>query len=639
MEAYWGYDRFRAGQAEAIEAAMTARDALVVLPTGGGKSLCYQIPALLQEGLTLVISPLIALMQDQVAGLRARGIAAAFINSTLAKYEVDQRWTNAEYGQYEVLYIAPERLSSELFQARMDRLDVGLLAVDEAHCVSEWGHHFRPEYRSIAEAREALGGPPILAVTATATPPVRRDVIDLLALQDPIQIVRGFDRPNLVWSIFQEVNKRKKVQDVLRSVPGSGLIYAATRKSVERWARRVEQSGASVAYYHGGVAGPERDRAQQRWIDGDVRVMVATNAFGMGIDKPDVRFVIHVDAPASLEAYYQEAGRAGRDGKRAYAVLLFHPSDMDTQQALIEASHPSATEVQDVYNAVCNLGQVPVGSQPDAPLAVDMDAVVRLTGFPRTKIRTAIELLSRQEAWETLPQRRRYGLIRFEQSAGQVRRYADGCPNPTLAEFVRTLMRSVHADAFTTWHRVDLRLLADRTGLSRDRVQDGLTYLQRQNLLDWRPPGAATYVELSIPRSQKFPVDDQAVREAKRRAEKRLAYMLRYARSVTCRRQFLLAYFGEAHPAPCGACDVCLGRHRTKAITPEDQPLLRRILRQVAEGQARADWFDDDDAPAPGHRIGQLADWLVENGYLTLESPLEEQYRLTEKGARKLEGA
>ena len=636
MHKQWGHAQFRPGQAEAIAAALEGRDALVVLPTGGGKSLCYQIPALLQEGLTLVISPLIALMQDQVAGLRARGVAAAFINSTLPPYEVDQRWTNAEHGQYSVLYVAPERLSSELFQARMERLNVSLLAVDEAHCVSEWGHHFRPEYQSIAGARDTMGAPPILAVTATATPPVRRDIIKLLDLEDPLQIVHGFDRPNLVWSIFREENKRKKVQDVLQQVPGSGLIYASTRKGVERWARRLEQWGESVAHYHGGLRGEERAQAQARWVDSAARVMVATNAFGMGIDKPDVRFVIHVDAPSSVEAYYQEAGRAGRDGERAYAVLLFHPSDLDTQHALIDASHPVAVEVQAVYDAVCNLGQVPVGSQPEAPLAVDLDAVARLTGYPQTKIRTAIELLSRQGAWQTLPQRRRYGLLRFDQTASQVRRYAASTSNAALADFVRTLMRTIHADAFTTWHRIDLRLLARRTELPKDRVRNGLDYLQHQKLLDWRPPGAATYLELAIPRSQKFPVDDRAVRKARKRAESRLNYMLRYARSVTCRRQFLLAYFGEAYTGQCGTCDVCLGRHRPPAITPDDEALLRRILQEAEAGAARADWFEDG-APAPAPRISRLLDWLVAEGYLTLADPLREAYALTEKGAHMVE--
>ena len=629
MQNRWGHQAFRPGQEAVLEPLLEGQSVLGVLPTGGGKSLCYQLPAVLAEGVALVVSPLIALMQDQVEALRAQGVSAAFINSTLPPHEVEQRWTNAEHGQYDLVYMAPERLSSDVFQARADRLDVSLVAVDEAHCVSEWGHHFRPDYLEIPAARDLLGDPPTVAVTATATPTVRRDVRDLLDLPDAAEVVRGFDRPNIVWSVFRTDNKWERLRAVVDAVPGTGIVYAATRRAVDRWRQRLKNHGVAAAGYHGGMDADEREARQQAWVQDEVRVMVATNAFGMGIDKPDVRFVVHVDLPSSLESYYQEAGRAGRDGEEAHAVLLYRPPDADTQEALIEASHPTATEVREVYDAVCSVGQVPVGSELDGPLAVDIEAVMKTTGYSRTKIRTATDLIDRQGAWTVLPRRKHFGLLQFATTLQDVRQFANTADNRALGEFMRTLLRVVHADAFREWWPLDLRALAGRTDLSRERLQRGLQYLQERGLVRWQPPGAALRVDLAFPRASKLPVDDQAVQNARQRAETRLKHMLRYARSVTCRRYALLTYFGEKTEERCGACDVCLGRHRSTAVTPDDEPVLRHILEQVNDSVPRKEWFDEP--PAPPHRIDELVDWLVEEGYLRVETPLDGEVQLTEK--------
>jgi ATP-dependent DNA helicase RecQ len=633
MRERWGFDAFRPGQAAILKALLKGRDVLGVLPTGGGKSLCYQLPAVLaEEGFVLVVSPLIALMQDQVEALNAQNVEATFINSTLPGYEVEQRWTNAEHGRYDLVYVAPERLSMELFQARAQRLDVPLVAVDEAHCVSEWGHHFRPDYLEIPAARSHLGDPPTLAVTATATPTVREDVLELLEIPDAAEVVRGFDRPNITWSVFRTDNKWKRLRAVVDAVEGSGIVYAATRRGVERWRERLTDHGVDAAGYHGGLKGDVRDRRQQAWVEDDVRVMVATNAFGMGIDKPDVRFVVHVDPPASLERYYQEAGRAGRDGERAHAVLLYQPPDARTQASLIEASHPTAAEVREVYDAVCSVGQVPIGSEPDGPLVVSLEAVLKTTGFSKTKVRTAAELIDRQGGWTILPRRRHFGLLQFTQPAREVRRYAQNVDNQALGTFVRTLLRTVHADAFHEWWTLDLRGVARRAELSKDRLRRGLRFLEEQGVLRWQPPGAALQVDLSFPRAAKLPVDDEGVQNARRRAETRLERMLRYARSVTCRRRILLTYFGEESEQQCGACDICLGRHRPATVTPEKEPVLRHILEQVEASVPRRQWFDE----APGYRIEGLVDWLIENEYLTLDDSLEGTLELTRKARRWL---
>ncbi len=631
---HWGHPDFRAGQWEVIEHVLDGRDVLAILPTGGGKSVCYQVPSVLHEGLTLVVSPLIALMQDQVASLRAHGIEAACINSSLSRREIDRRWTDAEHGRYRLLYVAPERLGSELFLARAERMDVRLLAVDEAHCVSEWGHNFRPSYLRIAEARERMGHPPTIAVTATATPRVRKDIVGYLDLRSPEVVVRGFDRPNLVWSVFRTENKRSKVLDVIESVPGTGILYAATRRGVEGWSAWLNRRDVTAATYHGGMKGDVRELMQESWIAGEHRIMVATNAFGMGIDKPDVRFVIHVDLPGTLESYYQEAGRAGRDGRTSYAVLIYHPSDEETPRLLLDESHPTGSDVRAVYDAVCNLSQIAVGAMPDRPVVVHPRTVAKLTGLSTGKIKTAVDLAARQEAWKVLPVSKHFGMIRFTQPASNVRAYAAHLSNDALGEFVKELLRTVHADAFTSWWEIDLRLLERRTGLERRRLLKGLEYFRAHDLFDWKAPDRALRVELLHPRTRKLPVDVERVRSARVRAEARLADMIRYAHSDRCRRHFLLTYFGEDVPERCGTCDVCLGRHEPYVPTAADRPVVRHVLRQVADKKPRQEWFDADRPPS--YRIDRLITWLIKEGYLRQSQPLGNAFELTEKAVAAL---
>lgn len=636
LRKHWGYASFREEQRDVLTSVLAGGDVLAIMPTGSGKSICYQVPALLEEGLTLVISPLIALMQDQVEQLQARGIPAAYINSTLPHHEVEQRWTDAEFGRYRLLYVAPERLQSDLFEARAQRLPIRRVAVDEAHCVSEWGHHFRPAYRFIGDVRDRLGEPPILAVTATATPEVRRDMMELLGLRAPTVHVKGFDRPNLIWSIFRIENKLRKVYDVLDGVPGPGLLYVATRANAEWWADALKKHGVDAAAYHAGLPNTRRAAVQQDWLKGTVRIVCATNAFGMGIDKPDVRSVIHADLPGSLEAYYQEAGRAGRDGKPAYAVLLYQPSDAETQQALIASSHPEAASLRAVYDAICNLGQIPIGVQPDDPLVPDLVRVADLTGLSTSVINTAIDLLDEQGVWQQHPLRRHHGVIRFRQSPNAVRAYAQELDNRALASFIQGVLRTVHADAFSGWWEIDLRLLERRTDLERPRLLRGLDFLRQRGIIDWRGPEDGLRIEMLTSRASRLPIDDLAIRRDQRRAEKRLKDMLRYARSVTCRRHFLLTYFGASSPTQCGRCDICLGRHDAVTITPEDEPLLRRILQAVDQGQPPL--VEELPTREGGPRRQQaLVDWLVQEHYLEVEDPLGEQYRLTEQAYRMLD--
>lgn len=635
LREHWGYDDFRPGQWDIIRPIVEGRDVLAILPTGGGKSICYQVPALLHEGLTLVISPLIALMQDQVAGLQAHGVKATYINSALPRREIEQRWLAAEHGQYRLLYLAPERLSSEAFAARASRMNISMLAVDEAHCISEWGHNFRPSYLQIAAARKHMGAPPTIAVTATATPNVRKDIVEHLALRRPERIVRGFDRPNIVWSVFRTENKRSKVLDILDGVPGSGILYSSTRKGVERWADWLTRRNQSCAFYHGGMEGSVRERVQNGWIRGDQPIMVATNAFGMGIDKPDVRFVIHVDLPGTLEGYYQEAGRGGRDGKTSWATLLYHQGDEETPRMLIEESHPTSKEVRKVYDAVCNLAQLAVGAEMDSPVPVRIGPIARITGFSAGKINTAVTLLARQDTWRVLPQRRHVGLIHFRQPVSVFREYAEGHANASLAEFVRTLLRTVDAGAFSDWREADIRMLARRTGLSLEHLLKGMEYLLKRQLLDWIPPEQVVRVAFLHARSARLPIDGDRVRTARKRAEAQLDQMIRFACTTTCRRHFLLTYFGETVPERCGTCDVCLGRHEAFEPPPLNAPVVQRLLRQIADGKPREEWLEGMRTPA--YRVDQLLGWLIGEGYLRQSRPPGGAFELTAKATSILE--
>ena len=637
LHEHWGYDDFRPGQWDIVRPIVEGRDVLAILPTGGGKSICYQVPALLYEGLALVISPLIALMQDQVAGLEAHNVKATYINSALPRREIEQRWLAAEHGKYRLLYLAPEQLSSEAFAVRASRMNISLLAVDEAHCISEWGHNFRPSYLQIAAARKQMGDPPTIAVTATATPNVRKDIVEHLALRRPERIVRGFDRPNIVWSVFRTENKRSKVLDILDGVPGSGILYSSTRKGVERWADWLTRRNRSCVFYHGGMEGSVRERVQNGWIRGHQRIMVATNAFGMGIDKPDVRFVIHVDLPGTLEGYYQEAGRGGRDGKTSWATLLYHRGDQETPRMLIEESHPTPKEVRKVYDAVCNLAQLAVGSEMDSPVPVRIDPIARLTGFSAGKINTAVTLLARQDAWRVLPQRGYAGLIHCRRPVSVFREYAEGHANASLTEFIHALLRTMDAGVFSDWREIDTRMLVRRTGLSLEHLLKGMEYLQGRQLLDWIPPDQVVRVAFLHARSARLPIDGDRVRTARKRAEAQLDQMIRFARSTTCRRHFLLTYFGETVSERCGTCDVCLGRHSAFEPPPLNAPVVQCLLRQIADGKPRGEWLEGMRTPA--YRIDRLLGWLINEGYLMQPRPPGDVFELTAKATSMLEAS
>jgi ATP-dependent DNA helicase RecQ len=561
LERHFGYREFRPGQRQAILAALRGRDTLVVMPTGGGKSLCYQVPALVLPGLTLVVSPLIALMHDQVSALERRGIPAALVNSTLAQGEIRERLGRAVAGELRLLYVAPERFASPAFRAALARMRVSLVAVDEAHCVSQWGHDFRPSYLRLREAWPGIGQPPVLALTATATPEVRRDILAELALRRPLVIVRGFDRPNLRWAVRQverAAEKNAALLAILRGRKESALVYASTRKAVEAVSALLRSAGISAAAYHAGLPQERRAAAQQAWASGETPVVVATNAFGMGIDKEDVRRVVHYQMPGSLEAYYQEAGRAGRDGGPADCVLLHGYRDRFVHEFFIRQSYPPREVVLATYRALCRAVRERDGPVGAAQLAAGVEG---LKGGG--EVYSALRMLSEAGAIEDTGARPDI-VFRWVAGAASVQQLVgDGAAlAPDHCAVLAGLAR-VSAAGLRRSFRLSRREIARWSGGDFARARLALEALQGAGIIAWRDESLEPGY---VPRDaglepEALPVDWERLAARRAMELRKLKRMEGYAYRRGCRRRYLLDYFGEhSGRSRCGGCDRC-GRY------------------------------------------------------------------------------
>jgi len=555
LRRHFGLSGFRRGQAEVIASVLAGRNTVVVMPTGAGKSLCFQLPALLLQGITVVVSPLIALMKDQVEQLEARGIPATFINSTLTELERTERMQRLREGAYRLVYVAPERFRSAAFLEALKGLGVALFAVDEAHCISQWGHDFRPDYAQLGQVRKMLRPARTVALTATATPEVREDVVRSLLLKDPAVFVAGFDRPNLFLEVCPVSGDDDKRAAVAARVAqgGSGLVYCATRKAAESMHSALRLRGHEPVLYHAGMEEADRRRAQERFMSSKEAVAIATNAFGMGIDKADIRFVIHAHIPRAVEAYYQEIGRAGRDGAAAEAVLLFNHADVYTQERMIEGNHPSEAVVADVWNALVAAGDYERGIQPLA------DAV----GASEFEVSAALRILEREGLLE-----------RRDPSAGKWSLRLREAPPPARSSRTGRALLEVVREMAGGGSTVSARLpvLADRAGLTPDAARRALAALEKARLLEVRRPFAGR--SLRPLRRVPFQVLDlslERVRAQEQRALLLLKRMTDYAYARRCRRSFILRYFGETEvEASCRGCDVCQGRRtRTPASLPK----------------------------------------------------------------------
>ncbi len=580
LKRYWGYDQFRPLQADIIHSVLAGHDTLALLPTGGGKSVCFQVPGLCLGGLTLVISPLIALMQDQVNRLEQMGIPAAFVNATLPHWQIDARLQAAMDGDLRFLYLAPERLQSEMFQARVRNMPINLLAIDEAHCVSQWGHDFRPSYLEIHTLRDIFPKVPMLALTASAPPSVKADIVQQLRLRQPAEFLGSFRRPNLRFFVLPEENTNDRLLRIATRTQGTGIVYARTRRHTEEVARLLQSGGFSAAAYHAGLPNTDRSRIQQSWINNEVRFMAATNAFGMGIDKGEVRLVVHYHLPADLESYYQEAGRAGRDGEESMAVSFLNPIDLRNLRDWSELKYPDWPTLQGHYHFLCQHFRVSNEGVPPGEFVVDLSRLAQAGKTSALSLFNSIRILDREGfiAFNESPDDFGYLMLRME--ARNLLNYKERTPAyaPLIDFVLRQLGGEVyhHEAAFLpyTWAQ-DLRL-------TPDELDQKLNFLIQQGVLIYRPPLKEPTLRFLKPYQflTKAALNWERYEWLKQRNTYRLNEMIRYVEQTEiCRSLFLQHYFGENATDPCGVCDICTARKNRRV----ERDLFEEIKNQMLE--------------------------------------------------------
>ena len=569
LKEYWGYDGFRPMQEEIITAALDGKDVLAIMPTGGGKSICFQVPGLMRDGITLVVTPLIALMKDQVQNLNDRGVRALAIHAGMSRHEVDLALNNAAYGDYKFLYLSPERLGTQLFRSYIDVLDVSFIVVDEAHCISQWGYDFRPDYLRIGELRERIDAP-VIAVTATATPSVAQDIMERLGFKEKLLLKSGFERPNLSYIVRQVEDKYSQILNVCNGVPGTGIVYARNRRKCEELSAFLMAQGVSASFYHAGLGGQARAERQAAWKSGAVRVMVCTNAFGRGIDKPDVRFVVHYDLPESPEAYFQEAGRAGRDGKRSFAVQLWNSVDVRRAKQIEDVSFPSLEYIEDVYQKLHAFFEIPYDTGMGRQLKFKIEDFCKRFGLQRAPAFYALKYLERTEHLTyseevDIPTKVRINVDR--KSLYDVELADQG-----QANVLEALMRS-YTGIFSFLQQIDEEYVARRAGQTVPQLRQSLYGLSLAHVISYVPTDHSDVVVLHHDRLRPGNVNLMPSRYAMLRESfhARAEAMLEYVSETSeCRSRYLLRYFGQTEAADCGTCDVCRAR---RASAPVHEPV------------------------------------------------------------------
>ena len=562
----------------------------MLLPTGGGKSICYQIPALMLDGLCLVVSPLISLMKDQVQKLHDRGIKAACLYSGLTPTEQEIIFNHCLQGKIKILYVSPERLKQRVFIEHFRRMRLSLIAVDEAHCISQWGYDFRPPYLEIARIRVYHDRVPVIALTATATPAVVTDIQrQLLFRSDSKLFQSSFSRPNLAYMVFHESDKEGRMLRILRHTGGSAIVYVRNRRRTRQVAEYLTRSGIPAAYYHAGLDPKERDLAQLRWIKSQVPVIVATNAFGMGIDKPDVRCVIHLDIPSTIEAYFQEAGRAGRDGNKSYAILLYDDTDIDTLRSNFESSYPTPSYISNVYKALCNYYRLPIGSGEDCQFDFDIEALCNTYRFKLVEFFNAARILER-EGLISIPDRTdAESRVHIPVSRDEIYRFQVS-QEPRYANLL-TLMLRLYGGLFSDFTPVSEREMARRLYLDEQQVTNMLHHMHALKIIDYKARSSRPQIVFTAPRVnvEQLPLTESNYNTLKQQAAQRLEAMLHYIGSDQCRSTALLNYFGEQTQQPCGQCDHCLQHTRTQQAYPADETLGSQIIALLKLQPLRAD--------------------------------------------------
>ena len=600
LKQYWGYDDFRGIQREIIESIGSGHDTLGLMPTGGGKSITFQVPALAQEGTCIVITPLIALMKDQVENLKRRGIRAAAIYSGLTREEIIITLENCIFGDIRILYVSPERLSSDLFQTKLRHMKVSFITVDEAHCISQWGYDFRPSYLEIAKIRKLVPEAPILALTATATPAVVQDIQEKLSRQSRLPSLpsqpsqpsfnlytMSFERKNLAYVVRIATDKREQLLHILNSMKGSAIVYARSRKRTKEFAELLNEAGITATFYHAGLDAVVKDERQRDWQQDKVRVMVATNAFGMGIDKPDVRLVIHMDCPDSIEAYFQEAGRAGRDGRKSYAVLLYNDADHRKLEKRIADTFPEKDYIRLVYEHLAYYYQIGVGSGYNHTFEFNIDEFCHTFHHFPIQVDSALKILNRAGYIEYTEEQDNQARVMFTVSRDDLYRLENNTPNED--KVITALLRN-YGGLFTDYNYIDESFIASQTALQPQQLYLILKGLSQKHILHFIPQKKTPYIRYTQRREDMEHVQliPEVYEERKRQFAERIHKMIDYATNdEVCRSRQLLSYFGEERSKDCCQCDVCLS-HRAEGLVTESRlnHAMESILALLGDGKS-----------------------------------------------------
>lgn len=626
LRQYWGYDDFRGIQREIIESIGSGNDTLGLMPTGGGKSITFQVPALAQEGTCIVITPLIALMKDQVDNLRRRGIRAAAIYSGLTHEEIITTLENSIFGGIHILYVSPERLSSELFQTKLRHMKVSFITVDEAHCISQWGYDFRPSYLEIAKIRKLLPGVPVLALTATATPQVVEDIQEKLGFppanqteEKPHVFRMSFERKNLAYVVRNTADKREELIHILSSMKGSAIVYARSRRRTKEFADFINEAGITATFYHAGLDSVVKDDRQKAWQEDKVRVMVATNAFGMGIDKPDVRLVIHIDSPDSIEAYFQEAGRAGRDGLKAYAVLLYNNADQRKLEKRIADTFPEKDYIREVYEHLAYFYQIGVGSGYNHTFEFNIDQFCHTFHHFPIQVDSALKILTRAGYIEYTEEQDNQARVMFTVSRNDLYRLENNTPNEE--KVITTLLRN-YGGLFTDYNYIDEAFLASQCGLQPHQVYMVLKSLSQRHILHFIPQKKTPYIRYTQRREDKEHIQlmPDVYEKRKQQYIERIHAMVNYADcDHICRSRYLLRYFGEDNDHDCRQCDVCLS-HRPQGIVsePSFNTAMEQIITLLEDGKPHP-ITDLRDIQLPTAELDAALDYLLKEEYIRQE--------------------
>ena len=619
LKQYWGYDSFRDLQEEIITSIGEGKDTLGLMPTGGGKSITFQVPALAQEGICIVITPLIALMKDQVQNLRKREIKALAIYSGMTRQEILTALENCIFGNYKFLYISPERLDTEIFRTKLRSMKVSMITVDESHCISQWGYDFRPAYLKIAEIRELLPEVPVLALTATATPEVVTDIQARLKFREGNVFRMSFERKNLAYIVRKTDNKTKELLYILQRISGSAIIYVRNRRRTKEITELLMNEGITADFYHAGLDNAVKDLRQKRWQSGEVRVMVATNAFGMGIDKPDVRIVLHLDLPDSPEAYFQEAGRAGRDGEKAYAVILYSKSDKTTLHKRVVDTFPDKEYILNVYEYLQYYYQMAMGDGFQCIREFNLEEFCRKFKYFPVPVDSALKILTQAGYLEYTDEQDNSSRILFTIRRDELYKLRE--MGKEAEALIQSILRS-YTGVFTDYAYISEESLAVRTGLTRQQIYNILVTLTKRRIVDYIPRKKTPYIIYTRERLELrfLHIPASVYEERKARYEARIKAMEEYVTTENiCRSRMLLRYFGEKNEHNCGQCDVCLSKRATDNLSEKSYEEVKRQILDLLSHSPLTPAETADQIKAEKEDIGQVIRYLLDEGELKMQ--------------------